>query len=251
LLGAARYQLTSFRRMNFNAYRQTGIAIKFNPIPRAFFHPDLRKPVVPVREHFPLGGITPMKFSAGKHGDCAPLSNNASPAPIKVIPARPNAAFVLLESTNTYEVRHFVLGSYCCLHTNGKRITPRITRPPAPWQEHDRGRVAGRVHAVVRLRPPLAHLTSSRPSVATNDLRHALRHQLAPRLGRPSWPVTLESECFATRRGRAFHQQNSSARPSNLTLIRRTTSRQQRRQMGRLIRPQSFKNPGLRHGQGV
>src|SRR5215210_377558 len=36
-------------------------------------------------------------------------------------------------------------------------LTPRITRPPTTAAEHDRRRVAGRVHALVRLRLSLAH----------------------------------------------------------------------------------------------
>jgi hypothetical protein len=47
---------------------------------------------------------------------------------------------------------------------------------------------------------------------------HAPRHRPAPRLCRPSWPVTLEAECLATCRRPAFFQQYSLARPSNLTL---------------------------------
>jgi hypothetical protein len=37
------------------------------------------------------------------------------------------------------------------IHTD-RRITPRITRPPKPSTKHDKRRVAGRVHALVR--PP-------------------------------------------------------------------------------------------------
>jgi hypothetical protein len=97
------------------------------------------------------------------------------------------------------------LGS--CETQRVSNLTPCITRPPAPWQEHDRGRVAGRVHAVVRLRLALAHLTSSRPSVATNDLRYALRYRLAQRSGRTARPAPLKPNRCAIRLARASQQQ--------------------------------------------
>jgi hypothetical protein len=34
----------------------------------------------------------------------------------------------------------------------GERLTPGITRPPGALREHDKIRVAGRVHAIVRQR---------------------------------------------------------------------------------------------------
>ncbi len=97
--------------MDFNAHWEARIAINFNPASHALFHPDSGKPLISVREHLPLGRITPMKFPARKHGDRSPLGNNTSAAPIKMIPARSDAAFVLLESSNTHEVRHSVVNS--------------------------------------------------------------------------------------------------------------------------------------------
>jgi hypothetical protein len=69
-------------------------------------------------------------------------------------------------------------------------------------------RVAGRVHALVRLRPPLAHLPSPTSYATTSHQRHARRYRLAPQSGRPPRPPTLQAHCCATRRVYAFNQQN-------------------------------------------
>jgi hypothetical protein len=68
-------------------------------------------------------------------------------------------------------------------------------------------RVAGRVHALVRLRPPLAHLPSPTSYATTSHQRHARRYRLAPQSGRPPRPPTLQAHCCATRRVYAFNQQ--------------------------------------------
>jgi hypothetical protein len=83
--------------------------------------------------------------------------------------------------------------------------------------EHDRQRPRGRVHAHVRLRPPLAPAAPPAPCWATRATRHASRHQFAARSGRTPRPAPLRPRPSATRHARASSQQNSSGRPSNLT----------------------------------
>jgi len=87
-----------------------------------------------------------------------------------------------------------------------RRITPGITRPPASWRV-----MTSRVSRVgcmplLDCGPSLAHLSPSGPYVATFNLRHALRYRPPPRSGRTRRLVPLQSDAFATRRGRSFNQ---------------------------------------------
>jgi hypothetical protein len=94
-------------------------------------------------------------------------------------------------------------------------ITPRITRRPKPPKEFDIRRVGGRVHALVRLRLALAHLTPSGARVTAFNLRYAARNPLPSRSGRTRrWLATFQSFAFATRRTRAFTQQKSHIAPA-------------------------------------
>src|SRR5215210_5211835 len=89
--------------------------------------------------------------------------------------------------------------------------------PPRAIADDESRRVGGRVHAVVRLRPPLARLPPPRSLIVTGDLRYALRYQPAPRSGRTARPATVEPSGCAIRHGHTFIRQNFLERPSNLT----------------------------------
>src|SRR5215216_996529 len=93
-------------------------------------------------------------------------------------------------------------------------LTPRITRRPAPLREDEILRVGGRVHALVRLRSPLAHLAPPAPEELAFNPRHASRHRLSPMAGPPPRPAALRSCCFAIRRARSFNQQNFQIAPA-------------------------------------
>src|SRR5919205_1621761 len=105
------------------------------------------------------------------------------------------------------------------------RPTPGITRRPERLKVNDKRRVGGRVHAHVRLHPPLAHLSPPALRRATFNPHHASRHRPALRPSHPCWPATLETGRCITRRSRALIQQNPSDRNSNLTpgITRRAT----------------------------
>ena len=70
---------------------------------------------------------------------------------------------------------------------------------------HDINRVAGRVHALVRLRPPLAHLPPPASRGLAFNSRHDPRQRLPSRSGQTLRLATLRSGRSATRRGRAFN----------------------------------------------
>ena len=68
--------------------------------------------------------------------------------------------------------------------------------PPHELAEDDNRRVGGRVHALVRFRPPLAHATPPGASGMSFNPRHASRYRLLPRSGRARRPPALSSYPF-------------------------------------------------------
>jgi hypothetical protein len=65
-------------------------------------------------------------------------------------------------------------------------------------------RVAGRVHAVVRLRLALARLPPPGPLATMRAPRHSSRRRPAPLSGRPPRPATPQPSRLATRRSPRF-----------------------------------------------
>src|SRR5215210_919896 len=81
--------------------------------------------------------------------------------------------------------------------------------PRSPLVVDDSRRVRGRVHALVRFCPSLAHLPPPGAAEVTPNPRHALRYPLLPRSGQTRWPAELQSERSATRYARAFNPQRA------------------------------------------
>ncbi len=89
-------------------------------------------------------------------------------------------------------------------------LTPGITRRPASLSEDEVRRVGGRVHAPVRLRPPLAPAPSHAPRAEAFNLRHASHNRLLPRPSQTSRLVTPPANAVSPPASEAYSNSRNS-----------------------------------------